>query len=572
MSIIQSAEYDEFVVLVALIPTLFFGILVHAYATECDKPPAALAHSLVDAREPVSLPPLADSDPRDGASVLRGSLLTHADQVLPPPEKVTPKDLPSLHGNRVRIIRELGRGATSVVLLVQTDNGDHYVAKVSRTPILLAAQHDLTKALIGTPGVAKAIDLALYHTGLPTLFLEYVSGKTIAEYLRNPTIFPSDRARVRWVTQILLHLISTLEALAIIEQSGQDISPANIIIREDTGQPALIDLQNNNRVPNTYPRVLGTPGFHAPEMVQGKPSVAADVYALGRLFFYMLTGNMAEPAQVISVFDRPRWQELGQLYRSTQHEDPSARPTLAQLRSSLTAVRDNFLGQAIAKRWSSGLTVDRAALSYKLVHEKRVASVSEADLWEMTIGRNRFTGADTYVLYHGQQVVRLDAHLKLLTLHLPSSEEGVIHFAHYDLDNGDLLSLSGDKPIVVEADRVQSLASLSPFDQEIRIRDTFEFNQSGKTPLFPSNVGIGDRKIGQVLQGYGRVLHENAWGPSYQLVFSSRPTEIIIVKFVSQNFRGRLKRTEGPADPRVVNFTMGNGPPIDLTRKGTWLY
>lgn len=79
-----------------------------------------------------------------------------------------------------------------------------------------------------------------------------------------------------------------------------DLSPSNIGF-DAVGRPVLLDLGVSSVIGTPREHVYGTPGFVAPEIAAGgPPSAASDVYALGALGWYALTG---EPPEIPS--ERP---------------------------------------------------------------------------------------------------------------------------------------------------------------------------------------------------------------------------------------------------------------------------
>ena len=87
------------------------------------------------------------------------------------------------------------------------------------------------------------------------------------------------------------------EAVAALHGAGGlhgDISPSNVMLTA-AGKPLLLDLGAARLAgsPLDAP-VFGTPGFIAPEVRQGlAPTEASDVFSLGALAWFCLTGNGA---------------------------------------------------------------------------------------------------------------------------------------------------------------------------------------------------------------------------------------------------------------------------------------
>lgn len=143
------------------------------------------------------------------------------------------------------------------------------------------------------PGIVRAFDLH-EHEGRPFLTMELLRGRSLAERLREGAL---PRAEALGVA------VAVLEALQAAHRAGvvhRDLTPANVFLCED-GAVKLLDfglarVAGQARL-TAQSTVLGTPGYLAPELLEGKGVDArADLYALGAVLFEMLAGQPAFPA------------------------------------------------------------------------------------------------------------------------------------------------------------------------------------------------------------------------------------------------------------------------------------
>ncbi len=84
------------------------------------------------------------------------------------------------------------------------------------------------------------------------------------------------------VAEAIAYLLEILPALSYLHSIGlvyNDLKPENIMLTEE--QLKLIDLGAVSRV-NSFGYLYGTPGFQAPEIVRTGPTVATDIYTVGR--------------------------------------------------------------------------------------------------------------------------------------------------------------------------------------------------------------------------------------------------------------------------------------------------
>ena len=84
------------------------------------------------------------------------------------------------------------------------------------------------------------------------------------------------------VAEAIAYLLEILPALGYLHSIGlvyNDLKPENIMLTEE--QLKLIDLGAVSRI-NSFGYLYGTPGFQAPEIVRTGPTIATDVYTVGR--------------------------------------------------------------------------------------------------------------------------------------------------------------------------------------------------------------------------------------------------------------------------------------------------
>jgi serine/threonine-protein kinase len=163
-----------------------------------------------------------------------------------------------------------------------------------------AADRDLTRfrreveavAALQHPNIVQ-IHAVGEADGLPYCALEYVSNGTLADCTRSGPLPPKRSAR----------LIATL-ARAVHAAHGRnvvhrDLKPANVLLTED-GTPKITDFGLAKRLgtdgtgPTAPGVILGTPSYMAPEQAGDTPKAIgppADVYALGAILYYLLTGQ-----------------------------------------------------------------------------------------------------------------------------------------------------------------------------------------------------------------------------------------------------------------------------------------
>src|SRR5262249_55960003 len=150
------------------------------------------------------------------------------------------------------------------------------------------------------------------HEGRPFLALEFVDGGSLADRLRDTPLAPRPAARL---LETLARTIHYAHQQGIVHR---DLKPANVLLAgsrsRDPGPgepppsftpapgsltPKLTDfglakrLDEDSRQTHTG-EIVGTPCYMAPEQAAGRVrevGPATDVYALGAIFYEMLTGR-----------------------------------------------------------------------------------------------------------------------------------------------------------------------------------------------------------------------------------------------------------------------------------------
>ncbi len=157
-------------------------------------------------------------------------------------------------------------------------------------------------AMLNHPNILTVHDFGDYN-GRPFLVTEYIPGGTLKKFLGKPIHW-------RTVARILAPVARGLEFAHRHGILHRDIKPANILITED-GQPIISDFgiakileishtidvektpDNGKKNDLTAMGIgVGTPEYMAPEQAMGnKVDRRADIYALGVIFFEMITGR-----------------------------------------------------------------------------------------------------------------------------------------------------------------------------------------------------------------------------------------------------------------------------------------
>ena len=145
------------------------------------------------------------------------------------------------------------------------------------------------------------------------LVQEWIEGETLDEVIARG-VLPEE--------QVISIVTSLLQVLDFIHSQGvihRDIKPDNVILRAQNQQPVLIDFGAmretmgtvfNSRNQPASSIVIGTPGYMSSEQAAGRPIPSSDLYSLGLMAIYMLTGKTPQELPCDPHSGEIIWQDL----------------------------------------------------------------------------------------------------------------------------------------------------------------------------------------------------------------------------------------------------------------------
>jgi len=202
--------------------------------------------------------------------------------------------------DRCQILEQLGQGGMAIVYKAYDMRLERQVAiKVIRRgafppdmleQILKRFERE-AKALarLNHPNIVSVIDYGSY-SGAPYLVMPFIPSGTLKERINQPVHYSE-------AAQILAPIARALAYAHDQEIIHRDIKPANILITY-SGEPVLTDFgiakilekAEGNTLTSTG-MGLGTPEYMAPEQWHGNAGACCDQYALGVIFYEMITGK-----------------------------------------------------------------------------------------------------------------------------------------------------------------------------------------------------------------------------------------------------------------------------------------
>src|SRR5438132_9112753 len=198
------------------------------------------------------------------------------------------------------ILEEIGRGGMGVIYRARQQHSRRIVAvkrirahQVNSHETLVRFRREAEAvASLDNPNILPIYEVSESEEGLPFFSMKYAEGGSLR------AAAPTLRAKPRECVELMAKVA---RGIAYAHGKGvlhRDLQPGNVLLDEN-GEPMVSDfglakwLDQNSDLTRTL-ETLGTPGYIAPEQTEcpaDKLTSAADIYSLGAILFYLLTGR-----------------------------------------------------------------------------------------------------------------------------------------------------------------------------------------------------------------------------------------------------------------------------------------
>jgi serine/threonine-protein kinase PknG len=163
-------------------------------------------------------------------------------------------------------------------------------------------------------------------------------GYIVMEYVGGKSLRPTRGERLP-VSEAIAYMLEILPALGYLHSIGlcyNDLKPENIMVTEE--QLKLIDLGAVTPI-NSFGYLYGTPGYQAPEIVRTGPTVATDIYTVGRTLAALTLNLRTRNGRYVDGLppEDPtlkKYDSFGRLLRRAIDPDPKRRFASAEEMSS----------------------------------------------------------------------------------------------------------------------------------------------------------------------------------------------------------------------------------------------
>jgi serine/threonine-protein kinase len=232
-------------------------------------------------------------------------------------------------------------------------------------------------AMLSSPHTIQVFDFGATHEGTLYYVMELLAGRDLESLVRE--FGPLPASRVMYLLRQVAHSLADAHARGLVHR---DVKPANIYVCRmgleydfakvlDFGLVKVNNQSGADTVATIEHTTTGTPAYMAPETILGEVDVdrRADVYALGCVAYYLLTGALVfeadtpmkmlmhhlntPPVPPSQRTELPIPAELDELVLACLHKDPTRRPQNAGelFRMAYNCRACEGWSQDLARRW-----------------------------------------------------------------------------------------------------------------------------------------------------------------------------------------------------------------------------
>jgi serine/threonine protein kinase len=201
--------------------------------------------------------------------------------------------------HRYRVTRVLGCGGMGAVYLAEDTRipGRQVAVKENLDPSAFAQFQAEVNVMtqLRHPNLPAVSDRFVGPNGRQYIVMDFIPGDNLEEVVKRRGPLPEHE-----VIALALQLLEILEYLHANGIIHRDIKPANIKLMSPD-RPVLVDFgiakrQVSGGRTQTWARGMGSPGFAPIEQYTGGTDARSDLYSLGAVMYYLLTGRVPPEA------------------------------------------------------------------------------------------------------------------------------------------------------------------------------------------------------------------------------------------------------------------------------------
>jgi len=204
------------------------------------------------------------------------------------------------------LLEEIARGGMGAVFRARQVSLNRIVALKMLLPGIASPEwvrrfraEATAAAALHHPGIV-AIHEVGEHQGQPYFSMEFLAGPDLSR--RGRAKRPEASTAARWARQVATAVHHAHERGVL----HRDLKPANVLL-DESDVPRVTDfglakLLRDSPEATVAGQVMGTPSFMSPEQLdprRGEPTIASDVYGIGTILYFLLTGKPPFEAETI---------------------------------------------------------------------------------------------------------------------------------------------------------------------------------------------------------------------------------------------------------------------------------
>jgi CHASE2 domain-containing sensor protein/predicted Ser/Thr protein kinase len=255
---------------------------------------------------------------------------------------------------RYQVEKELGKGAMGVVY----GGKDPKIGRVVAIKTMaLSAEFEADELQEAKERFFREAETAgrLNHPNIVTIFdageehdlcyiaMEFLKGKDLVPYTKQPNLFPPDK--VLSIVERVADALGYAHTMGVVHR---DIKPANIMYEPESDTVKVTDFGIARITDSSKTKtgmVLGTPSYMSPEQLAGKKiDGRSDLFSLGVTLFQMLSGRLP--------FEGESMTQLMFAIANTEH--PKIRDYNPALPPWVVPIVDKALAKDYEKRYQTG--------------------------------------------------------------------------------------------------------------------------------------------------------------------------------------------------------------------------
>jgi serine/threonine-protein kinase len=269
---------------------------------------------------------------------------------------------------RYQVEKELGKGAMGVVYGGKDPKIGRVVAIKTMALSAEFEADELTEAKerffreaetagrLNHPNIVTIFDAGEEHD-LCYIAMEFLKGKDLVAYTKQPNLFPPDK--VLSIVERVADALSYAHSMGVVHR---DIKPANIMYEPESDTVKVTDfgiarITDSSRTKTGM--VLGTPSYMSPEQLAGKKiDGKSDLFSLGVTLYQMLAGRLP--------FEGESMTQLMFAIANTPH--PAIREYNAALPEWIVPIIDKALAKDTEQRYQTGAEFAEAIRQARKAH------------------------------------------------------------------------------------------------------------------------------------------------------------------------------------------------------------